>query len=527
MGLRIQHNLPTACSLVLLLSGVFLLHLGLGVSAQERKPPTLEQVEVLLDEGQSEAAVAELREYVRIHPQDFRGYLLLGTVYAQTSQPEKAAPVLRRAVTLAPRSADAHLNLGVVEVALGNSEAGRREFQSALAIDPAKREALFNLGRLSFQEGDYATAASFFSKYVALSPTDISGLLRLLQCAIKTRDTDTVTKIRSNLLKLAPEDAALHSQLGKWLADARDYAAAREEFDLALRLSPASDEVRFRYAAMCLQQGQPRKAVGLLSPMTSTYEHNASFHYLLAQCYERELDPAKAYVAYEKAIEIDPNQELYYLSLASLLLSYRATSEAEKVLTEALDRFPKSVQVRVAAGLLELETGNPEAAMSDYRQAIALAPESPLACQLLGRIQLDQGNFQEAISTLQRAARLSPTDAQPHFLAGLAYMRLEDGSDMALKSFLRSLKLNPDLPSTYYWIGVVYLRRKQQYNLAAQYLLEAVRRAPGSGAAHQSLIQCYRLLGDNTKAEEQARKYREAMRSVQPLSDLKAFLETQ
>ena len=99
--------------------------------------------------------------------------------------------------------------------------------------------------------------------------------------------------------------------------------------------------------------------------------------------------------------------------------------------------------------------------------------------------------------------------------------------DRIWKSFLRSLKLNPDLPSTYYWIGVVYLRRKQQYNLAAQYLLQAVQRAPGSGAAYQSLIQCYRLLGDDAKAEEQTRKYREAMRSAQPLSDLKAVLETQ
>jgi tetratricopeptide (TPR) repeat protein len=428
---------------------------------------------------------------------------------------------------LAPRSAEAHLNLGVVEVALGNSEAARREFQAVLAIDPAKGEALFNLGKLFFQKEDYVTAERFFSKFAALSPVDTNGLLHLLQCAIKTKDAGTVTKARSNLLKLAPEDAALHTHVGKWLADARDYEAAREEFDLALRLSPASDEARLQYANMCLQQGQAQKAVELLSPLTQTYEHDAFFHYLLAQCYERELDPARAYVDYEKAIEIDPNRELYYLSLASLFLSYRVTSEAERVLTIALDRFPRSVQIRVAAGLLELESGNPEDAMSDYRQAIALAPESPLAFQLLGRIQMAQGDLQEAISTFQRTVRLNPTDAQPDFLAGLAYMRLGDQPDMALKSFLLSLQLNPDSPGTYYWIGMIYLRRKHQYNLAAQYFLEALRRAPGWGAAHQSLIQCYRFLGEYTKAEEQARKYREAMRSVQPLSDLKAFLETQ
>jgi len=510
---------------VLCLSCSLLLCQGSDDSHTETRLFTLEQAEALLDAGKREEAISNLREYIRIHPRDFAGYVLLGSIYADASQPEQAAPLLRQAVTLAPRSADAHLNLGVVEISLGNREAGKREFQIAVTIDPAKSEALYNLGKLAFEEKDYAAAAGFFSRFVASSPMDIEGLLHLLQCGIKTSDAKTVTRIRSNLLNLAPGDGNLHMHIGDWLTEARDYEAAQEEFGLALRLLPASDEVRFRYAAMYLQWGQPQKALELLSPVASSHARDAFFHHLLGQCHERELDPVKACLEYEQAIKIDPDQELYYLSLASLFLSQRVISAAEKVLTEARTRFPGSAPVRVATGFLELEAGSPDDAMNDYTQAVAIAPSSPLACQLLGRIQMAEGKYKEAVSALRRAAQLNPTDAQADFYMGLAYMNLENEADMALNSFLRSLKLDPDSASTYYWIGAVYLRRKHQYNLAAQYLQEALRRAPGWGAAHQLLIQCYRFLGDDAKAAEQSRKYRDAMWLAQPRSDLHAFLE--
>jgi len=283
----------------------------------------------------------------------------------------------------------------------------------------------------------------------------------------------------------------------------------------------------YNLGKVLFEEGDYSSAAGFLSKFVAFSPAEADGHYLLGQCYARQLDPKGAYLEYVQAIKLDPDQETYYISLASLLLSQRGTGGAEEVLAKALNRFPRSVTIWVAAGLVELEAGNPDDAMKDYDEAIALAPKSSSAWQLLGRIQVAQGELQKAISTFQRAAQLDPADAQPDFLAGVAYMRLENGSDMALKSFLRSLHLNPDFPDTYYWLGTLYLRRKQQYNLAAQYFRQALRRAPAWGAAHQLLIQCYRLLGDNAKAEEQVRKYRNSMRSSQPLSDLKVFLEKQ
>ena len=71
------------------------------------------------------------------------------------------------------------------------------------------------------------------------------------------------------------------------------------------------------------------------------------------------------------------------------------------------------------------------------------------------------------------------------------------------------MKLDPNRASTYYWLGSLYFHRDHDYRVAAQYLEQAVDRAPELEAAHQMLIQAYKRLGDGAKAAAQLRRYEE------------------
>lgn len=376
-------------------------------------------------------------------------------------------------------------------------------------------------------EGNGKEAIAVLREYIRNQPQDIRALLLLGDAYVETSQPEKAAEVLRRATSLAPRSADAHLDLGVVEVSLGNRESGKTEFQAALAIEPTQREALYNLGKVFFQEGDSSRAVGFLTKFVALSPMAADGHYLLGQCYARELDPKRAYLEYVEAIKLDPDQETYYISLASLLLSEHGTGGAEEVLAKALSRFPKSVTIWVAAGLVELEAGNLDDAMKDYDEAITLAPESSTAWQLLGKIQAAQGELQKAISTFQRAAQLDPADAQPDFLAGIAYMNLENGSDMALKSFLHALHLNPDFPDTYYWIGTLYLRRKQQYNLASQYFEGALRRAPAWGAAHQLLIQCYRLLGSNAKAEEQVLKYRNSMRSLQPVSDLKAFLEKQ
>jgi len=261
--------------------------------------------------------ISELQEYVRQHPTDAQGYILLGRSYVEHSQIEKAHEVLLRAVALAPNSTSAHLGLGVVEVLLDHSEVGIKEFRRVLEIPPHNQEALYNLGKVLFDEGKYEPASKAFQDYLALNGLDQEALLYLFRCGIENHDPATVDRTEKRLHVIQPQNTPLHAQMGRWLVQGGYLEAAEREFALATNSAHPSFEVASVYVALLLGKARPEEGLEVLSRVAEQDRNSASFHYLSGQRYERLRDFRKAYEEYSKAISIDPAQEIYYVSLAS------------------------------------------------------------------------------------------------------------------------------------------------------------------------------------------------------------------
>ena len=358
-------------------------------------------------------------------------------------------------------------------------EAAKQGLLRALEQDPNNKKALFELGRLMADDGDFAAAGPLFQKYVAISSGEPGAWAYLLRCAVGQHDAAEVAEAQRQIEILAPTNFALHAQAACWLAGSGIPEVTGREFELAMSLAPK----------------QTRSG--------------ALWYSRLGQCYERAQDPNRATRVFQAAIDLDPDTEVHYIRLAHLLAREGKVGPASEIMGSAVAHFPRSVTTRVEAGNIELEAGNPERALEKQQQAASLNPKSPGVLLLLGRIQLIQRRYPEAIATLEQAAKLAPADAGIHFYAGQACMKTEQGTERAIEHFKRSLKLDPNRASTYYWLGSLYFHRDHDYRVAAQYLEQAVDRAPELEAAHQMLIQAYKRLGDGAKAGAQLRRYEE------------------
>ena len=358
-------------------------------------------------------------------------------------------------------------------------EAAKQGLLRALEQDSNNKKALFELGRLMVEDGDFASAAPLFQEYVVISPVEPGAWAYLLRCAVGQHDAAEVAEAQRQIEQLAPANLALHVQAACWLAGSGIPEVTGREFELAMSLAPK----------------QTRSG--------------ALWYSRLGQCYEGAQDPNRAARAFQAAIDLDPDTEAHYFRLAHLLAREGKVGPASEIMGSAVAHFPRSVTTRVEAGNIELEAGNPERALEKQQQAASLNPKSPGVLLLLGRIQLIQRRYPEAIATLEQAAKLAPADAGIHFYAGQACMKTEQGTERAIEHFKRSLKLDPNRASTYYWLGSLYFHRDHDYRVAAQYLEQAVDRAPELEAAHQMLIQAYKRLGDGAKAGAQLRRYEE------------------
>ena len=93
-------------------------------------------------------------------------------------------------------------------------------------------------------------------------------------------------------------------------------------------------------------------------------------------------------------------------------------------------------------GLAHRKTGNSQAAMDDFNQAIALDPNHAKSLLNRGNLHFANGQYQLAQSDFDRAVKADPNDAKIYSSKG-ALLATQQKFDLALKEIDQALKLNP------------------------------------------------------------------------------------
>ncbi|TXF11136.1 c-type cytochrome biogenesis protein CcmI [Pelomicrobium methylotrophicum] len=168
MGFGLRLAVPLALAIVVPVTAA-LLYLQLGspealrVSAPEggwaASPP-----------ADVETMVARLAERLEEHPDDSKGWALLGRSYAALGRFEQATAALERARTLSPRDAQILADLAdALAMTQGQSLRGRPTelLRQALEANPNHAKSLALAGAAAFERGDYAAAVRHWERLAA------------------------------------------------------------------------------------------------------------------------------------------------------------------------------------------------------------------------------------------------------------------------------------------------------------------------------------------------------------------------
>jgi tetratricopeptide (TPR) repeat protein len=205
-----------------------------------------------------------------------------------------------------------------------------------------------------------------------------------------------------------------------------------------------------------------------------------------------------------RALEVAPNSAKVHSNLGGVYLDRGLYDDGKRELEASLAILP-TVHAHRNLGTLYLRKGLPEAAIAEYRKAIALGPRDAEAYNNLGYVLLDQGSVEEAITALGKAVILDPNVADAHYTLGRALAEQERWPE-AIAEYEEARRLTPDFMEASYALGLA-LEETGQYQAAAQAFEEALRLKPGLKVAHRRLAELYRtMLGDPEKAREHLRQ---------------------
>ncbi len=313
-------------------------------------------------------------------------------------------------------------------------------------------------------------------------------------------DPEQERRLRAAAVQNPSNFEANHS-LGAFCLRSRHFADAIPPLEKAHHVNPQDFSAAYDLAQAYEGVGRHTEAKTLVE-QSLAFQDRAELRRLLGDINENLNDPLAAEREYERAVQLDPNEENYF-AWGSELLVHRAVEAAVHVFTKARGAFPQSKRILAGLGAALYANGAYEEAAERVCQSSDLSPADPEPYLFLGRMeQASPRPLPCAEAKLARFANQRPDDPKANFFHSLAILKHAEEKDRNQKAealLQKAVGLDPRFAEAQLQLGVLQFQRDDLADAKASYE-KAVLADPNFPDPHFRLAQLYRRTGEMQKA---------------------------
>ncbi|MCK9419633.1 MAG: redoxin domain-containing protein [Nitrospirae bacterium] len=165
----------------------------------------------------------------------------------------------------------------------------------------------------------------------------------------------------------------------------------------------------------------------------------------------------------EGKVRYQPNKNAlrFYNMGKTTLRSKRMAETAEMWFKKAIEADTAFVLPHLSLGKMYLQRGDTALARAEYKEALARAPEHPIALCELGLILINEGKAKEGAALFDAARKVEESYTPCYYYAGYAHGK-EGRMEDALKLFNEAKKLNPFDYNIFVYQGKVFQAQKDR-----------------------------------------------------------------
>ncbi len=316
---------------------------------------------------------------------------------------------------------------------------------------------------------------------------------------------------------LAPDDSRWRYYLGVLRQLQGRPEEAIGHLHETLRLAPDNAAARMRLADLLRAAGEPGRAEDLYRELAEEPEIAAAALAGLGRIATDRGDHAAAVAAFAAALERQPEaSRLRYL----LAMAYRRLGDLEGARRElarqgaAEATFPDPLMAELRAlasgaaaslqrGYHAAQAGYLEAAIREYRQAVAADPSNPEARRSLAGALIESGDPAAAVEQLRELLRIDPNPAGAHFTLAETLDQL-GAADEALEHYQEAVALAPRFRNFRRALARALIRARRGAE-ALPHLRRLIADDPQDMAARIDLAELLAASADGEAAREQFR----------------------
>jgi putative PEP-CTERM system TPR-repeat lipoprotein len=376
--------------------------------------------------GQTEVALAEVRELLGKAAKDPNILALAGEAYLASGDVTNAAQYYERARTLVPENVRVQTRLAQIRFAAGDADKGFAELEAA-----------------------------------ASRSDDYQADLALITTHLRQRQADKALTAIQKLENKQPQNPLTHNLRGVALLLKNDYVKARGSFERAVELSPTYMPAVANLARLDLREKKPEAAKKRYEAVLKKEPQNEQALLGLAVLLRVTGAPLEEIEkALRRSIAANPTSPNARGALVNFYLRTRDVKAALAAAQEGAAALPNVPGMIEALGVAQLSAGDNRQAISTLMRLTEMQPKSHQAQLLLATAHVQAKQPDDAIRALRAALVLRPD------LAGaqrdIAAIYVATGrADQAIKEARSVQADNPKQPFGYLLEGEIYVAQKK------------------------------------------------------------------
>jgi len=370
------------------------------------------------------------------------------------------------------------------------------EYRLALEADPTSEYLSSGLAELYARTGRIRDAVSEAQDILKRDPQNLEAhrllghiYLRSLGDMQGGNGSDSVLKLAiqqyEEIIKLDPKSVDDHIMLGRLYHADSQMKKAQDEEQLAIKLSPDSEEAVATLAMFYSEEGDAAKAADTLSTIPEA-NRSAKLYLMLGGTYDQQKDYKKSIDAYQHAIALDRDNLDAIRGLAEALMNDGQTAKALQQFQVIADANPEDARTYVRIAEIYRRQGKLDQALQSLKKAQSMVKDSDQISYGIAEIYQAQGRYDDAIQQLQALLKSGENktgndeqDNRSIFLERLGTVYRDNNQEQqAIDTFRQMLSLGDDNAKRGYQELIDTYREAKDWQKATDVAKEATEKLP-------------------------------------------------
>ena len=446
--------------------------------------------EMLVAKGDKAAAEPLISDILAKDRRNAGGLRLRAVLSLDKGQTDSAIADLREALSDQPKSPDLLLALALAYEQGGKPELADRQYADALKNANFNPEVALRYVAFLQRRNDAARADDVLTEVVARYPGNLQALSSLAQVKLSRQNWAGALAVAQTIA--ANKDGRVVSDQIKAAAFAGqqrigESIAALEDAHKAV---PEAIQPAVALASAYIRADRVDDAVALLQDVNKRYPGNAELLVILGQAKLAQKKDQDAIASFQEAIKQKPKDPSGYSALSEYYIRVKDLNAAGDVLQSGLKENPQNMTLRMSSASLQILKNDNPAAIAQYEAILKDQPQaqSLIVINNLASLLLDTRSDKESLDRAAALAEKLKASDLPQFQDTLGWARFKHGDIKSAIAILEpAAAKSPNLSAVHYHLGLAYAADGQPQK--ARQELETAAKVEPDGSELKKSIQ--------------------------------------